>query len=180
MPDEPADPCETYCDEMSAQCQGSAAQYIDRNQCLRVCRIFPAGTDDGPDGPDENSVACRLKYARKAHYALGSEVTAYCRQAGPSGEGRCGSVCEGFCSLMATVCTPEAAGAYHFASDEDCRATCEALPPASVSYSTSDPQIADGNHALCRLFHVTSAAMADPEEHCEHALGITLCEAATP
>ena len=78
---------------------------------------------------------------------------------------------------MGTVCTEESAGVYHFASDEDCRTTCEALPPAGVAYSSSNPQISDGNHALCRLFHVTSAAMADPEEHCEHALGITLCEA---
>jgi hypothetical protein len=171
---EPMDPCETYCDEMNDQCQGAAAQYIDKNQCLKVCRLFPAGVSDGPD---DNSVACRLKYAQKAHYALGSEVTAYCRQAGPSGEGRCGSVCEAFCSLMATVCTEDTAGPSHFASNEDCRSTCETLPPASVSYSTSDPLIADGNHALCRLFHVTSAAMADPEEHCEHALGVTLCEA---
>jgi len=172
--DGPEDPCETYCNEMDAQCQGAAVQYIDKNQCLRVCALFPPGTSNGPD---ENSVACRMKYAKKAHYALGSEVTAYCHQAGPSGEGRCGNVCQAFCSLMVSVCTAETAGAYHFASNEECLTTCEALPPASVSYSSSDPLVADGNHALCRLFHVTSAAMADPEEHCEHALGVTLCEA---
>jgi hypothetical protein len=170
---EPVDLCEQYCDEMGAQCTGVAAQYRDRDQCLRLCRMFPEGT---VGGPDENSVACRLKYAQKARYGLGTEVNVYCSEAGPSGDGRCGSVCEGFCTLMATVCTEQTAGVYHFASDQDCRTTCEALPLAGVSYSSSDPVISDGNHALCRLFHVTSAAMADPEEHCEHALGITLCE----
>jgi hypothetical protein len=171
---EPVDICETYCEEMETQCQGVAKQYVDRNQCLRVCRILPQGEVDGPDA---NTAACRLKYAQKTHYGLGAEVTNYCRQAGPSGEGKCGSVCEGFCTLMMSVCTPEDAGPYHFASDQDCLATCEGLPLAGVSYSTTEPQVADGNHALCRLFHVTSAAMADAEEHCEHSLGMTLCEA---
>jgi hypothetical protein len=171
---EPEDLCEQYCDEMDVQCTGVAAQYRDHDQCLRICRMFPEGT---VGGPDENSVACRLKYAQKARYGLGTEVNVYCSEAGPSGDGRCGSVCEGFCTLMANVCTPETADVYHFASDEDCRTTCDGLPTAGVSYSSSDPAISDGNHALCRLFHVTSAAMADPEEHCEHALGITLCEA---
>lgn len=171
---EPVDICETYCDEMETQCLGVAKQYVDRNQCLRICRIFPEGEIGGPDG---NTAACRLKYAQKTHYGLGAEVTNYCRQAGPSGDGTCGSVCQGFCSLMTSVCTPEDAGDYHFASEEECLTTCEALPPAGVAYSTTDPEIADGNHALCRLFHVTSAAMADAEEHCEHSLGMTLCEA---
>lgn len=177
--DEPKEPCEVYCDEMDTQCQGEAKQYVDRSQCLRVCRLFPAGvvTEDMADIPDENSAACRLKYAEKARYGLGTEVADYCHKAGPSGEGICGSVCQGFCSLMGQVCTPEEAGESHFASEEECLATCEGLPGAGFSYSSSNPLVADGNHALCRLWHVTSAAMVDPLEHCEHALGITLCEA---
>jgi hypothetical protein len=170
----PVDLCTQYCDEMDAMCRGTAAQYRDRDQCLRICRMFPEGT---PDSEDENSIACRLKYAQKARYGLGTEVNQYCSKAGPSGDGTCGSVCQGFCTLMDNVCTEEEVGPYRFTSTEECLTTCDGLPPAGVSYSSSDPNLADGNHALCRLFHVTNAAMADAEEHCEHALGITLCEA---
>ena len=170
----PTDPCDEYCALMDSECVGEAAQYRDQAQCKRICHLLPAGTKGGPD---ENSVACRLKYAQKTHYGNGTEVTVYCREAGPSGDGHCGSACDGFCSLMGTVCTEATAGSYHFQSDQDCLTTCNALPAPTVSYSSSDPQVSDGNHALCRLFHVASAAMADADEHCEHAMGVTLCQA---
>jgi hypothetical protein len=173
-PTGPVDPCDEYCGLMDDECKGDAAQYRDQEQCLRICHLLPPGT---VDGPDENSVACRLKYARKTHYGNGSEVTDYCHKAGPSGDGKCGNACDGFCTLMGTVCTEESAGIYHFQSDQDCLTTCNGLPPATIAYSSSDPLVSDGNHALCRLFHVTSAAMADADEHCEHAMGVTLCQA---
>jgi hypothetical protein len=168
------DPCDEYCDEMQSECTGEAEQYRDRAQCMKICHFFPLGKDGDPDA---NSVACRLKYVKKTEYGLGAEVTAYCRQAGPSGDGKCGTDCEAFCSVMMQVCTEEIAGPNHFASTEDCLATCNGLPAPTVHYSNNDPAVSDGNHALCRLFHVNSAAMADPEEHCEHAMGLTLCEA---
>jgi hypothetical protein len=168
------DPCDEYCDEMQNECTGEAEQYRDRAQCLKICHFFPSGEDGGSD---ENSVACRLKYVKKTQYGLGAEVTAYCRQAGPSGDGKCGTDCEAFCSVMMQVCTEEVAGPNHFESTAECLATCDALPAPAVHYSNNDPAVSDGNHALCRLFHVNSAAMADAEEHCEHAMGITLCEA---
>ncbi len=52
------------------------------------------------------------------------------------------------------------------------------MPTTTLEYSGNDPAVSDGDHALCRLFHVTSAAMADADEHCEHAMGVTLCQAA--
>lgn len=168
------DPCDDYCDEMQEVCTGEAEQYRDRAQCMKICHFFPLGKEGDPDG---NSVACRLKYVKKTQYGLGAEVTNYCRQAGPSGDGKCGTDCEGFCSVMMEVCTEVTAGPNHFASSEDCLATCNALPAPTVHYSNNDPAVSDGNHALCRLFHVNSAAMADAEEHCEHAMGITLCQA---
>jgi len=167
------DPCDDYCDEMQSECTGEAEQYRDRMQCLKICHFFPVGEEGDPDS---NSVACRLKYLKKTEYGLGAEVTAYCRQAGPSGDGKCGTDCEAFCSVMMQVCTEDTAGPNHFASADACLATCNGLPAPTVHYSNNDPAVSDGNHALCRLFHVNSAAMADAEEHCEHAMGITLCE----
>ncbi len=175
MTTEPVDPCDEYCDLMIAECEGEAAQYRDRAQCMRICSILPVGA---ADRPDENSVACRLKYAQKTRYNNGTEVTNYCRQAGPSGDDTCGTTCQGFCTVMADVCTEESAGIYHFETNEDCLTTCNWLPPAPVEYSSTDPRVSDGDHAFCRLFHVTSAAMYDADEHCEHAMGVTLCQAA--
>lgn len=173
-PSGPVDLCDEYCDILDAVCTSNAEQYRDRDQCMTICHLLPQGT---VGGPDDDSVACRLKYAQKTRYTNGEETAEYCREAGPGGDNRCGTVCEGYCTLMAQVCTEQSAGVYHFASNDDCMATCNGLPQATVPYSDTDPMVSDGNHALCRLFHVASAAMADTDEHCEHAMGVTLCEA---
>ncbi len=170
----PVDLCNEYCDILDDACKSDAEQYRDRDQCMTICHLLPQGT---VGGADDDSVACRLKYAQKTRYTNGAETAGYCREAGPGGDGRCGTVCEGYCTLMAQVCTQQTAGMYHFASNDDCLATCNALPQATVPYSDTNPLVSDGNHALCRLFHVASAAMADADEHCEHAMGVTLCEA---
>jgi hypothetical protein len=163
--------CEQYCDTITAFCAGPALQYKDREQCLRVCDMFPQGALGDPDG---NSVACRVKYAGKARYAGGTELTAYCRQAGPGGDGRCGADCDGFCAITMATCSAAATAPYYFSSGEACQTTCRSLP--DIPYVYGDVTVADGNSVQCRLFHVISAAMADPEEHCEHVLGLTLCE----
>lgn len=168
------DPCNEYCDLMDANCTGNDEQYRDQEQCLKICHLLPQGS---AAGADDDSISCRLKYADKMRYAAGAELSTYCQQAGPSGDASCGTVCQAYCVLMAEVCTPDVAGTYHFASDTDCLNTCQGLPAATVPYSFTNPLVSDGNHALCRLFHVTSAAMADASEHCEHAMGVTLCEA---
>ncbi len=165
--------CDEYCTQITTYCTGDTAQYKDREQCMTVCQAFPQGT---VTGPDENSVGCRLRYAGKARYAGGVELAAYCRQSGPGGDGRCGSNCDGMCDVaMATCNTPETEP-YNFPSREACMSTCSGLP--QVVYSYNSLAVADGNSVQCRLFHVISAAMMDPEEHCAHVMGVTLCEAA--
>jgi hypothetical protein len=168
------DPCDEYCDLMDANCTGNDEQYRDQEQCLKICHLLPQGS---AGATDDDSITCRLKYAEKMRYAAGAELSTYCQQAGPSGDASCGTVCQAYCVLMGEVCTPDVAGTYHFANDTDCMNTCQGLPAATVPYSFTNPLVSDGNHALCRLFHVTSAAMADADEHCEHAMGVTLCEA---
>lgn len=166
--------CERYCEQIGAYCTGELEQYRDRAQCLKICAYLPEGELGDPDA---NTAACRLKYAGWARYASGTELAAYCRQAGPGGDGRCGSNCEGYCAIMMSVCTEDSADVYHYRDEPACLEACAALPLAEVPYSTSDPLVSDGNHVQCRLFHVTSAAMLDTEEHCEHAVGVTLCAA---
>lgn len=163
--------CDQYCDTITQHCTATALQYKDREQCLTICAMLPQGAVGDPDG---NSVACRLKYAAKARYAGGTELAAYCRQGGPGGDGRCGTNCDGFCSITAEVCTRESADPFFFQSSAACMTTCQSLP--NVPYAYGDTSVADGNSVECRLFHVISAAMADPDEHCQHAMGLILCE----
>ena len=167
--------CRQYCDDITDQCTAGAKQYLDKAQCLKVCGLFPEGVV--ADKEDGNTAACRLKYAGKARYAAGSERDAYCRKAGPGSDGTCGDICEGFCTLMMPTCTQEKTAPYFFPNGEACLDACRALkdePPYTVSNGT----LPDMNNAQCRLFHVTSAVM-DPDEHCEHAMGITMCDPKT-
>jgi hypothetical protein len=163
--------CKQYCDDLMSFCTGNVAQYIDTAQCLKVCALFPEGTVGGADG---NHAACRMKYAGKARYSAGSERDAYCRKAGPGSDGTCGAICDSFCLLMMPTCTPARTPPYFYASLDSCLMTCRKLrdnPP----YTVADGTLPDTNDAQCRLFHVTSAVM-DPEEHCEHAMGVTMCD----
>src|SRR5690606_26307122 len=155
VPDMAETLCDKYCEEITELCTGELAQYRDKRQCQTVCAMFPEG--DIASEVNENTVSCRLRYASKSRYAAGVELAAYCRQAGPGGDGRCGSNCEGYCTLMKGVCTPEEAGIYRFEDDASCMQACESLPSSSVPYSTSGgEELSDGDHVQCRLFHVTS------------------------
>ena len=162
--------CKQYCSDIMDYCKDNVAQYIDAAQCLKACALYPEGNLADADG---NTAACRGKYAGKARYAAGSERDAYCRKAGPGSEGTCGSICDGFCTLMMGACTAKFAP-YNFPSTMACLTHCKELkdvPP----YSTSDGTLPDRNDAQCRLFHVCSSVM-DPDEHCEHAMGVTMCD----
>jgi len=163
--------CRQYCDDVMSFCTGNIKQYLDVAQCLKVCALFPEGVVGS--NQETNTAACRMKYAASARYGMGAERDTYCRKAGPGSDGTCGSICEGFCTMMMPTCTKTNTAPYFFASNDACLTTCRALrddPP----YTVSDGTLPDTNDAQCRLFHAASAVM-DPDEHCEHAMGVTLC-----
>jgi hypothetical protein len=162
--------CRQYCSDIMTYCDGDLKQYVDMPQCLKVCAIYPEGLITDVDG---NTASCRLKYAGKARYALGTEKDAYCRKAGPGSEGTCGAICDGFCTLMMTAC-PASHAPYTFPNLSECLTACRALKDAPP-YTVTDGALPDRNDAQCRLFHVCSAVM-DPDEHCEHAMGVTMCD----
>ena len=167
-----ADPCVLYCDTVTKYCQGAYQQYVTVNQCQRICSMFPVGS---LTELDQNTVSCRLKYAQRAEYESGVELAGDCPAAGPGGGGRCGSKCDAFCTILMATCRKGSTDPYYYASYDDCTQDCLKLP--EISYNTSVATLTTGNYTLeCRLFHVTSAAMVDPEEHCGHAMGVTLCE----
>ena len=163
--------CVEYCNTVTTYCTGENLQYKDLEQCLKVCEYFPKGA---VGGPDDDTVACRLKYAGKARYAGGTELAAYCRQGGAGGDGRCGSNCDGFCDITQVTCNADETAPYFYPSRQACENSCASLPDIPFVYGSKES--ADGNSVQCRLFHVMSAAMADAGEHCAHVLGVTLCE----
>src|SRR5687768_9462333 len=90
--------CERYCDEITRNCKGKYEQYRTFDQCIRVCQRLPPGE---PDEEETNTVSCRVRQAEFAE----SEPFVYCKSAGPLGEGKCGSNCVSYCSLMQEACT---------------------------------------------------------------------------
>jgi hypothetical protein len=165
--------CDRYCDSIQESCTGDGQQYVDWIQCNRACALLPEGADGDDHG---NSIACRLEYADRSRFAAGVELESYCRRAGPGGDGVCGSNCDGYCTIMAQTCTGSTAPLHHFPDIPRCLDECSTIPDEMVGYSTNDAVVFDGNHVQCRLFHAVSATTHDVEEHCEHAMGATLCE----
>ena len=74
---------------------------------------------------------------------------------------------------MMGACTSKFAP-YNFPSLDACLSACRMLKDAPP-YTVSDGTLPDRNDAQCRLFHVCSSVM-DPDEHCEHAMGVTMCD----
>ena len=147
---------------------GRDAQYLDADACHAACRLFPVGTPGDTHG---NTVDCRLTYANKAY----AEPYTYCTWAGPGGDGKCGTNCEGFCTLMMAACTPAStAGHEYFDSFLDCQAACNEVDDVG-SYTTSNRSLQKGADTVqCRLYNV-GAALDDSFNHCSHAIGARLC-----
>lgn len=171
--------CESYCDAVTSNCKGQYEQYLNFDQCIEVCKRLPPGS---AGDENVNSVECRIRQAEFAQ----SEPFVYCKSAGPLGEGRCGSDCISYCSLMQATCTPASTAGNlepsYFADSAACLAACTGLPedPAGpVQYSSSatvSPSCFVGNNVFCRTYHVAAALKDDaPTEHCPHAMGGDPC-----
>ena len=170
--------CERYCEQVTRTCKGKYEQYRTFDQCIRVCQHLPPGQ---PDDEDTNTVSCRLRQAEFAD----SEPFVYCKSAGPLGEGKCGSNCVSYCSLMQEACTVESTVGNlepsYFDSSQACLSACTELPEMTgpVHYSSSasaEPTSFIGNSVFCRTYHVAAALEQDtPDEHCPHAMGGDPC-----
>ena len=171
----PATLCGEYCATVIASCDPADAskprlpQYNNMAQCLAVCALVPPGQ---PSDRNVNTVECRLRLARQAEF----EPLNVCPQAGIAGVGACGSSCEVYCGLMNQVCTEATteglSGHYYFDDEADCLDACREvpdMPPFSV-----DPELFAGDHLQCRLYHLLVSTL-DGIEHCEHAIGYSIC-----
>ncbi len=157
--------CERYCGAVTQNCTGAFAVYANYANCLDVCAILPEGM---PGETEHNTVNCRFTSALFAP----TEVSYYCPAAGPGGNGVCGSDCEGFCRLLVGVCSPYSEVELKY---DECKKTCNELE--DLGTYTVDPaaELYEGDHVQCRLYHVSAAASADTEAHCQHAFGNSPC-----
>ena len=164
--------CDRYCAAVTSGCTDSHTQYLDLEACLAICPMLPVGSPGDTSG---NTVNCRLTYAKKAS----SEPYTYCTWAGPGGDGKCGSNCEGFCTVMMQACTPSSVEDQSFFTNSNtCMTACMALKDVG-NYSATDGSLQVGaDHVQCRLYHVDAAVTEDdPTTHCPHAMGKSLCHA---
>lgn len=146
--------CSDYCDAVMDACTGKFAVYPNREQCLGVCSKLPEG--DTEEQINENSVACRLRYALSA-----KREQEDCKFAGPGGNGECGSDCEGYCAVFAQACPDQ----FEY-TEKTCLKACAGLTDQPDRYSLKEDH--EGDTIECRLVHSASATI-EPKTHCEHA-----------
>ncbi len=157
--------CASYCDAVTVSCQGADAQYEGRAACEIMCGAAttqgPGGATwwaRGPAGRDADTLDCRQTYAEKA--ALVSPGP-NCAAAGPSGGGRCGSLCESYCDAALGLCQGDLA---LFGDREACLSSCAALD------QTGTPGDLTGDTVPCRLSYLAMGfAYAAPEVFCAAA-----------
>jgi hypothetical protein len=159
--------CDDYCDAVLENCTESFAVYTSRDACLAVCAGLPPGA---PGDRDVNTVQCRLRAARLAK----DELPHYCPISGPGGNGSCGSNCESMCGLREQVCAE-----YKTSELPTCLTECAKLDDLQTYSTYIEPGQGQGQtagpHVQCRLYHLSAAAIDDPEQHCMHADGIGPC-----
>lgn len=160
--------CGTYCSLVSA-CDDSFPQYTTVGPCMSVCSNMPLGSADDQTG---NTVGCRTFYSIQAGEATANQET-FCQNAGPSGNGVCGGLCESFCAIAVDTCTGDN---QVFDDTIDCINKC-------MTWDTSVPYASDTAEAdnyACRLKHLTYATL-DPGTHCSHVADESnVCVDATP
>ncbi|HVZ74616.1 MAG TPA: hypothetical protein VHJ20_19675 [Polyangia bacterium] len=152
--------CAAYCTTIMAACTGSNQQYSGMDDCLNSCKAFPVGT--AADTSDD-TLGCRATHAGVAAQSAAMAL-AHCAQAGPGGDGVCGTDCGGYCDIVMTYCTVDNS-ADIYQTRQDCLDDCATRDP-SVKYTAGDPGRTDfGNTVGCVLYHAQMGSSA-PEEHC--------------
>lgn len=156
--------CERYCSTVMSNCTGTFAVFTSREACLAVCAYLPEGQEGDRD---VNTAHCRLRAATIAK----DEIPHYCPIAGPGGNDGCGSNCESLCTLRAGVCADFITG-----TSQACSKDCAALNDLGTFSTDLGEGQYQGPHVQCRLYHVSAAAVDDPEQHCLHVDGAAPCQ----
>jgi len=156
--------CKDYCAMAKSLCVSPNQLYASDDVCLATCALMAPGEADEPAG---NTVACRKNQLLLAQQTNEPQtLPGYCANAGPGGNGTCGSNCESYCQLYAAACqsTETKLGPTQYDQDT-CVAKCKGLADKRTFDAIEDH---GGDTVQCRLVH-SSTASTNPEEHCVHA-----------
>jgi hypothetical protein len=163
--DKCVDGCATYCRLVTRACP-DAYPAGDTQACLGSCAAFP--TPLGGASANENSLACRVDFARRAQ----GDPETHCPGASMLGGGRCGDVCEGYCDQVerncGALCDPGAPGCAKpsiYADRDECLRTCAFFDGEGdfAGWKTEDDSV------QCRAYHASFPATLDPVTHCPHS-----------
>jgi len=158
--------CATYCPTITQLCNGTNAQFYNKNTtttfCETVCPIYNVTNDTA----SWDSYDCRRKHLD--YIVGGQDPIVHCPHAGPTGGTVCSDTCNYYCDLVAKACTGTN---LIFANKGTCLAECFAYPkdPSANLYTTPASQ----DSIDCRAYHANLAfgsATADLIAlHCGHA-----------
>ena len=151
-----SDECADYCSRVMVACTSQFQVYISEEVCLGLCSHMQTG--DPLEPISENTVACRARQAELAEL----EPDVHCMNAGPGGNGECGSDCEAYCQLQAKTCPDQAKD---YPTLQACEKACSGLTDQQSFDIDADHE---GDTIECRLVHISSAAI-QPDMHCQHA-----------
>lgn len=131
-----------YCDTIQTSCKGFNQQYTSVAQCLAVCDLMDAGAPGSVGG---DSVACRSYHATVA----AGDPGLHCPHAGPSGDGVCGDVCDGYCRMALAFCPSV------YFDQSTCKTDC-VQHGSSTRYNTTEQS---GPTAACLVYWAADAAL---------------------
>jgi hypothetical protein len=135
-----------------------------------------AAARDSYDFPVSDStkddLTCRENEAKAAASATDAATKhQHCVNAGPTGGGVCGSLCDVYCDLEKRHCngatsTNPAAPTNPGLGDVD-HATCVAACNGAAFSKSGTPNVTKGDSIQCRIWHL-GKAQANPTPHCFH------------
>ena len=171
--------CDEYCGKIMSVCAGDIAQYSDERTCILQCldHLTAAGT---VDDYSDNTIGCRIVHTGNAER---SDPEVHCYHAGLSGGNICGTWCDNYCSLSASVC---AGGDALYGSQEECLGACQSFSDVTqygefegdtVQCRLEQLRLAIDDVSLCTQAAPESeicAATAEPscDEYCGRAIQV--------
>ncbi len=162
--------CIDYCDKAATVCETDLAGktqpggvlYLSNLACRATCGVLLAA--------DPNSIACRMRQLNFVD--TGEDKERYCANAGPGGNGPCGSNCENYCKLFKTACKDEFEKYSPTSADNDgmalCISKCSGLTDTGLFSVTQKAGNYYGDTVQCRIIHSCSSLL-DKDTHCSHA-----------
>jgi hypothetical protein len=156
--------CVRYCDALEANCAG--LEYKNRDECLKACAFMK----EGNEGDADDTVGCRLAFAK----AASKGDSAACRKASAYGGNSCGDPCATFCRMNDRICISGSdASPKPYTSESSCFEQCKTRPIAYDPNGDEGPQGFAGDDTLnCRMFHLL-LSIDDQAGHCPHTAAVS-------